>query len=68
MSKYQVELSTTKGDFTISLDHSQPMTLANITTSPGMLVSLAVKTLNNQGNNISDDDVINASITKLEDN
>jgi hypothetical protein len=65
MATYQIELTTTEGDFTLTLD-TPPMTLGNVTTSPGMLVGLAVKTLNNQGNNISDDDVVSVSITELE--
>jgi len=65
MATYHLELTTTRGDFKITLD-TPPMTLGNITTSPGMLVGLAVKNLNKQGNSISDDDVVSVSITEVE--
>lgn len=63
MSKYEITLATDEQEY-ITVVETQPMTLADMTTSPGRLVELALKQLNNK---VTQLDVINVSIRELDD-
>lgn len=64
--KYEITLATDEQEYNTVVD-TPPMTLADMTTSPGRLVELALEQLNSEGANITQLDVINVSIRELDD-
>jgi hypothetical protein len=64
--KYEITLATDEQEYSTVVD-TPLMTLADMTTSPGRLVELALEQLNSEGANITQLDVINVSIRELDD-
>lgn len=63
MSKYEITLATDEQEY-ITVVETQPMTLTDMTTSPGRLVELAIEQLNN---GVTQLNIVNVSIRELDD-
>jgi hypothetical protein len=64
--KYEITLATDEQEYSTVVE-TPPMSLADMTTSPGRLIESALERLNNEGANINRMDVINASVRELDD-